>query len=80
MSTTSKVKTHLDESYYEILGLKKQDDPDIGTIQKAYKAKALEFHPMKNSDGQALTEFHKTAEAYEVLSSTEMKPVYDLFG
>ncbi|MBN2805844.1 MAG: molecular chaperone DnaJ [Prolixibacteraceae bacterium] len=65
--------------YYEILGVEKNATPE--EIKKAYRKKAIQYHPDKNpGDKQAEENFKEAAEAYEVLSNQEKKQRYDQFG
>ncbi len=65
--------------YYEILGISKNASRD--EIKKAYRKKAIQFHPDKNpNDKNAEQKFKEAAEAYEVLSNDEKKARYDRFG
>lgn len=65
--------------YYEILGISKS--ASNAEIKKAYRKKAIEFHPDKNPDDkEAETKFKEAAEAYEVLSNADKKARYDQFG
>lgn len=67
------------EDYYDILGVSKK--ASAAEIKKAYRKKALEFHPDKNpGDAKAEEMFKKSAEAYEVLSNPDKKARYDQFG
>ncbi|MEE3085971.1 MAG: molecular chaperone DnaJ [Bacteroidota bacterium] len=67
------------EDFYKILGLSK--GASANEIKKAYRKKAIEFHPDKNpGDKQAEANFKKAAEAYEVLSDPQKKSQYDQFG
>ena len=65
--------------YYEVLGVSK--DASAEEIKKAFRKKAIQFHPDKNPGDKASEEkFKEAAEAYEVLSSAEKKQRYDQFG
>ncbi len=65
--------------YYEILEVGKSASPE--EIKKAYRKKAIKFHPDKNpGDAAAEDKFKEAAEAYEVLSNQEKKQRYDQFG
>ena len=65
--------------YYEILDVSKNATPE--EIKKAYRKKAIQYHPDKNpGDKQAEENFKEAAEAYEVLSNPEKKQRYDQFG
>jgi len=67
------------EDYYDILGISK--NASAAEIKKAYRKKAIEFHPDKNpGDAKAEEMFKKAAEAYEVLSDPDKKARYDQFG
>jgi molecular chaperone DnaJ len=63
------------ESYYDILGIDKSASQD--DIKKAYRKKALEYHPDRGGDE---TKFKKAAEAYETLSDDQKRQEYDMFG
>ena len=67
------------EDYYEILGVSKS--ASAGEIKKAYRKKALQYHPDKNpGDANAEQQFKKAAEAYEILSDQQKRQQYDQFG
>ncbi len=67
------------QDYYEVLGVNK--GASASEIKKAYRKKAVEFHPDKNpGDAKAEESFKKAAEAYEVLSNADKKARYDQFG
>ena len=62
-----------------MLGVAK--DASADDIKKAYRKKAIEFHPDKNpGDKEAEEKFKEAAEAYEVLSDSEKRQRYDQFG
>ena len=65
--------------YYEVLGVEKGASAD--DIKKAYRKKALEYHPDRNpGDKSAEDKFKEAAEAYDVLSDTDKRARYDRFG
>lgn len=64
--------------YYEILGLSRGAAPE--EIKKAYRKKALEFHPDRNPDPKAEETFKEASEAYEVLCDPDKRQIYDRFG
>ena len=65
--------------YYEVLGVDKSADES--TIKKAYRKKAIKFHPDKNpGDKEAEEKFKEAAEAYEILSNADKKARYDRYG
>ncbi len=67
------------KDFYEILGISK--NATAAEIKKAYRKKAIEYHPDKNP-GNAVAEenFKKAAEAYEILSDASKKAKYDQYG
>ncbi len=65
--------------YYEVLGI----DKGVSTseIKKAYRQKAIKFHPDKNPDDPSAAEkFREATEAYEVLKDPQRKAEYDQYG
>lgn len=67
------------EDYYELLGVSKS--ASAAEIKKAYRKKAIQYHPDKNpGDSKAEDMFKKAAEAYEVLSDDNKKARYDQYG
>ena len=52
--------------YYEVLGVEKSATAD--EIKKAYRKKAIQYHPDKNpGDKEAEEKFKAVAEAYECI-------------
>uniref|UniRef100_A0A8D0HUY0 DnaJ heat shock protein family (Hsp40) member B2 n=1 Tax=Sphenodon punctatus TaxID=8508 RepID=A0A8D0HUY0_SPHPU len=66
--------------YYEALGVPRSASSD--DIKKAYRKKALKWHPDKNPDNKDFAEqkFKEIAEAYEVLSDKNKREIYDRYG
>ena len=65
--------------YYDILEISKNATAE--EIKKAYRQKALKFHPDKNpGDKSSEEKFKEAAEAYEVLSNPDKKARYDRYG
>lgn len=66
--------------YYAILGVPR--DADADAIKKAYRKAALRWHPDKNPDQRdvAAEKFKEVAEAFDVLSDSQKRAVYDQYG
>lgn len=65
--------------YYDVLGVSKGASSD--DIKKAFRRKAKELHPDRNSDKpDAESQFKEANEAYEILKDGEKKAAYDRFG
>lgn len=67
-------------NYYEVLQLpRNSSDADI---KKAYRKLAMKWHPDKNPDNteEAAIKFQEIGEAYDVLSDTQKRAIYDQYG
>ena len=65
--------------YYEVLEVGKNASAE--EIKKAYRKKAIQYHPDKNPGDKAAEEkFKEAAEAYDVLSNEQKRQRYDRFG
>jgi len=65
--------------YYDVLGISKGASAD--EIKKAFRKKAKELHPDRNSDNpNAESQFKEANEAYDVLKDPDKKAAYDRYG
>ena len=65
--------------YYQVLEVSKSANE--AELKKAYRQKALKFHPDKNpGDKQAEDNFKEASEAYEVLKDPDKRQIYDQYG
>ena len=61
--------------HYAALGLK--SDASLADIKKAFRQKASQFHPDRNTDEDAPARFRAAQEAYDVLSDEANRQAYD---
>lgn len=64
--------------YYEVLGVSRDAAPD--EIKKAFRRLARQYHPDVNKEEDAADKFKEINEAYEVLSDSQKRAIYDRFG
>lgn len=67
-----------DRDYYELLGVGR--DASEGEIKRAFRQLARELHPDVSDVPDAHERFREVVEAYEVLSKTETRDLYDRYG
>lgn len=67
------------KDYYEVLGVDRHADDN--TLKRAYRKLAKKYHPDTNAgNAQAEERFKEVTEAYNVLSDSEKRKLYDRFG
>src|SRR5919197_84592 len=64
--------------YYEVLSVSRTASEE--EIKKAYRRLALQYHPDRNKDPDAVGRFKEVTEAYQVLSDSEKRSLYDRYG
>jgi len=65
--------------FYETLGIDR--GADAGTIKKAYRKLAMQYHPDRNPGDEAAEQrFKEISEAYDVLSDDQKRAAYDRYG
>src|SRR6266576_6678424 len=64
--------------YYEVLGIGR--DASEAEIKKAFRGLARELHPDVSDAPDAQERFREVVEAYEVLSKSETRELYDRYG
>ena len=67
-----------ERDYYEILGVAREASED--EIKRAFRRLARELHPDVSDAPDAADRFRELAEAYDVLSNTRMRELYDRHG
>lgn len=66
------------KDFYEILGV--ENTADSKSIRKAYRKKALRFHPDHNKAPTAKDDFQFLAKVHETLSDEKKRAYYDKYG
>jgi molecular chaperone DnaJ len=64
--------------YYETLGVSRGDSEE--EIRKAFRKKAMQYHPDRNKSPDAEEKFKEINEAYQVLIDPKKRAQYDRFG
>ena len=64
--------------YYQVLGVSRNDSEE--DIRKAFRKRAMEYHPDRNKNPDAEDKFKEINEAYQVLSDSKKRAQYDHFG
>jgi molecular chaperone DnaJ len=67
-----------ERDYYEVLGISR--GASDGEIKTAFRRLARELHPDVSTAPDAEERFREVVEAYEVLSKSETRDLYDRFG
>src|SRR5216110_3797717 len=67
-----------ERDYYELLGIAR--DADADDVKRAFRRLARELHPDVSDAPDAEQRFREVVEAYEVLSNSERRQLYDRFG
>ena len=66
------------QDYYAVLGVARSASDE--EIRRAFRKKAMEFHPDRNKNADAEDRFKEINEAYQVLSDSKKRQQYDRFG
>ena len=67
------------KDYYEVLGVNKS--ADAAELKKAYRKKAMQYHPDKNQDDKSAEQkFKEINQAYDTLKDEQKRAAYDRYG
>ncbi|KAF2403906.1 hypothetical protein EJ06DRAFT_470795 [Trichodelitschia bisporula] len=67
-----------DTKYYDVLGV--PPEATEAQLKSAYRKGALMYHPDKNKSPEAEQKFKDLSHAYEILSDSEKRQLYDQYG
>ena len=67
-----------DQDYYSVLGVARNASEE--EIRRAFRRKAMEYHPDRNKNADAEEKFKEINESYQVLSDAKKRGQYDRFG
>ncbi|KAF9818275.1 hypothetical protein IEO21_02903 [Rhodonia placenta] len=68
----------VETEYYDLLGV--SPDANDADLKKAYRKQAIKYHPDKNPSPDAEEKFKDISKAYQVLSDSNLRAVYDRNG
>ncbi|MFC5366669.1 DnaJ domain-containing protein [Salinirubrum litoreum] len=66
------------DDFYDLFGV--EQDADESDLKQAYRRLARQYHPDVNDDPRAHAQFKTIRRAYEILTDTEERRVYDEMG
>jgi len=77
-STALFMSSKSNRDFYQILGV--QRNADAAGVKKAYRRLAKQYHPDANPGKDTTEKFQEINRAYEILSNTDLKKKYDMYG